>query len=257
MIYPSFADWWNQRGQNRAIADYDEIISDMDDDVYTALLASAQDYNNRLREFGSRAFYAPELVDGYEDCLDITGTGIMAYISIPRINVNLPIYHGTDENVLQVAAGHLEGTSLPVGGEGTHCVIMAHRGLPSAKLFSDLDKLEVGDIFTVTVLDQVLTYQVDQILIVLPTEVSDLQIEDGEDYLTLMTCTPYGVNSHRLLVRGTRIETADGAVSATGDAYQVSTPLASAAVAVILLILVLIFWGIFARVRRRWGRKRK
>ena len=167
-------------------------------------------------------FYEPSKLAGYEKTLDITGTGIMGYISIPKIKVELPIYHGTEDGVLQIACGHLEGSSLPVGGASTHAVLSAHRGLPSAKLFTNLDKLETEDTFTITILDRVLTYQVDEIAIVLPSETDKLQIEEGKDYCTLMTCTPYGINTHRLLVRGHRVETVkEKNIHVTAEAFQI------------------------------------
>ncbi|MCD8015560.1 MAG: class C sortase [Lachnospiraceae bacterium] len=202
LAYPTFSDWWNSKTQTHAIATYTETVDDMSEEEYTAMLEAAQAYNEMLYELGSSAALtqAEQIDEDYWDILDVSGTGIMGYITIDRINVNLPIYHGTDEGVLQIAAGHLEGSSLPIGGENTHSVISAHRGLPSSLLFTNLDKLEVGDTFTITVLDEVLTYEVDQITIVLPDEIEGLYIEEGKDYCTLMTCTPYGVNSHRLLV---------------------------------------------------------
>ena len=191
LLYPTFSNWWNEMHSSRAIADYDEIMANMSDDAYAHLFDAAMEYNKALAELSYPLMYYDE-VPGYWELLDITGTGIMGYINIEKIDIQLPIYHGTDEGVLQIAVGHVEGSSLPTGGEGTHCVLSAHRGLPSARLFTDLDKLEVGDVFTLTVIDLTLTYQVDQILIVEPHEVNALYAEDGEDYCTLVTCTPYG-----------------------------------------------------------------
>ena len=208
MLYPTVSDYVNQRHQSRALASYDETVNEMSDADYTAYFEAADAYNQRLAATPN-SFFTPEQVSGYDETLDVSGTGIMGYITIPRIGVELPVYHGTSDGVLQVAAGHLEGSSLPVGGAGTHAVISAHRGLPSAKLFTNLDQLEVGDTFTITVLDRELTYEVDKISIVLPTEVDELKVVDGKDYVTLMTCTPYGINTHRLLVRGHRVETPD------------------------------------------------
>ncbi len=243
LFYPSVSNWWNERISSRAISTYDESVSNLTDEEYDKMIEAAEDYNTRLSEAGVSAFYNPDLIDGYDDTIDITGTGIMGYVSIEKINVQLPIYHGTSVDVLQVAAGHLEGTSLPVGGESTHAVIMAHRGLPSAMLFTDLNELEVGDTFTITVLNRVLTYEVDLISIVEPNDVSLLQIEEGQDYVTLLTCTPYGVNTHRLLVRGHRIETeaAKSTATATGEATIVNNVLVSAIVAVVLLIPLLLW----------------
>ena len=191
--------------QSRAVASYKEATGNLTQQDTTALFETAQTYNTLLRQYGIQGFYDPSLIPGYEEALDVTGTGIMGYITIEKLDLELPIYHSTSPDVLQIAAGHLEGTSLPTGGEGNHCVISAHRGLPSAILFSDLDKMEVGDTFTITVLDQLMTYQVDQVLVVDPNQVDALQIEEGKDLCTLMTCTPYGVNTQRLLVRGVRI----------------------------------------------------
>lgn len=239
VLYPTVSDWWNRKHATRAIASYEETAQEMTQGDTDAYFAAADDYNARLAATPD-AFYTPELVPGYETTLDISGTGIMGYITIDKINVQLPIYHGTSDGVLQVAVGHLEGTSLPVGGSSTHCVLSAHRGLPSAMLFTNLDRLEVGDTFTVTVLDRLLTYEVDQISIVLPEEVENLQIVDGQDYMTLMTCTPYGINSHRLLVRGRRVENAaDKHINITPDATRID-PLLVAPVAALPILLVLL-----------------
>ena len=188
-------------------------MQSLTDDAYDAMLQASRDYNQSLAARETSYFLSERQQAEYDSLLDVGGTGIMGYITIPRIGVELPIYHGTSDGVLQIAAGHLEGTSLPVGGASTHAVISAHRGLPSAKLFTNLDQLEVGDTFTITVLDRVLTYEVDKISIVLPTETDSLKVVDGKDYVTLMTCTPYGINTHRLLVRGRRITTPDKLLS--------------------------------------------
>ena len=239
VLYPTVSDWVNRRNASRALVSYDETVNALSDADYEAYFAAADDYNRRLAAT-ENAFYKPELVSGYEQTLDLTGTGIMGYITIQKIGVELPIYHGTGEGVLQVAAGHLEGSSLPVGGAGTHAVISAHRGLPSAKLFTNLDELEVGDTFTVTVLDRVLTYEVDRISIVLPNETDLLQPVPGKDYLTLMTCTPYGINTHRLLVRGHRVETVENQkhIRVTADAVRVQPAVVAPLLAVPLLVLL-------------------
>lgn len=245
ILYPSFSDWWNSMHQSRAIANYDSVLSDMKPEDYTHLLDSAVAYNQELRNINFPLMYHDK-VEGYYDLLDITGTGIMGYIEIPKIDVQLPVYHGTSDGVLQTAVGHVEGTSLPTGGPSTHCVLSAHRGLPSARLFTDLDKMEVGDVFTLTIIDWVLTYQVDQILIVLPHEVEALYVQEGEDYCTLVTCTPYGVNSHRMLVRGTRIDNIEEAraVRVTADAVRIEpiivAPLLAIPVLLVLFIVLLI-----------------
>lgn len=210
LLYPTFSNWWNERHQSRAIASYQEIVEQNGDETNNEALAAAEAYNERLREErGSGRMTLSNLTDEqtqeYNQLLDVTGSGIIGYVRIPKIDVMLPIYHGTDEAVLQVAIGHIEGSSLPVGGKGTHTVISGHRGLPSARLFTDIDSLGEGDVFMITVLDRKITYQVDQILTVLPNETDALAIDPDEDYCTLVTCTPYGINSHRLLVRGHRI----------------------------------------------------
>lgn len=186
MLYPTVSNYVNQRHQSKAIAAYDEKVSEMKPEDYTKYFEAAEKYNKKLAKNPS-AFYNPDEIKGYEKILDISGTGIMGYITIKKLGVELPIYHGTDEGILQIAAGHLKGTSFPVGGDSTHSVISAHRGLPSAKLFTDLDKMEVGDTFTITILNREITYEVDDISIVLPDETDSLQIEDKKDYCTLMT----------------------------------------------------------------------
>ncbi len=209
LLYPSISDYINEKNSSRAIANYDNIIEQMEEEDYTKEWEAAIEYNQYLADF-SNLSVAASVEDErehslYKQLLDVTGTGIMASIKIPSVKINLPIYHGTDEAVLQVGAGHYLGSSLPIGGESTHAILTGHRGLPSAKLFTDLDRLEVGDVFYIKVLGEILEYQIDQIEIVLPEEVEGLSIVPGEDYVTLVTCTPYGINSHRMLIRGTRI----------------------------------------------------
>ena len=252
MLYPTVSDYVNQKNQSRAVASYSEEVENLSDVDYQAYFDAADDYNRRLAETPD-AFYRPEEVSGYTDTLDVSGTGIMGYITIPKIGVELPIYHGTSDGVLQVAAGHLEGSSLPVGGAGTHAVISAHRGLPSAKLFTNLDELEVGDTFTITVLDRELTYEVDQISIVLPTETDLLQPVEGKDYVTLMTCTPYGINTHRLLVRGKRIENAENQkhIRVTADALRIEPIIVAPALAVPMLLVLLVVMLAVPHLRKR------
>lgn len=252
LLYPTVSDYINFKHQSRAIASYEETVSGYTDDDYAAIFAAADDYNAALRS-EPMSFYDPSLVAGYTDTLDVSGTGIMGYITIKKIGVELPVYHTTGDSVLQVAIGHLEGSSLPVGGESTHCVLSGHRGLPSAKLFSELDKLEVGDTFTITVLDRVLTYEVDQIKIVLPNEMDDLRVVDGEDYCTLVTCTPYGINTHRLLVRGTRIETAEtkAVVYVEPDAYRIDPIIVTPAIAAPMLLALLVILLVKYRRKRK------
>jgi len=252
MLYPTVSDYINQKNQSRAVASYSEEVENLSDVDYQAYFDAADDYNRRLAETPD-AFYRPEQVSGYTDTLDVSGTGIMGYITISKIGVELPVYHGTSDGVLQVAAGHLEGSSLPVGGAGTHAVISAHRGLPSAKLFTNLDELEAGDTFTITVLDRVLTYEVDQISIVLPTETDLLQPVEGKDYVTLMTCTPYGINTHRLLVRGKRIENAENQkhIRVTADALRIEPIIVAPALAVPMLLVMLVVMLAVPHLRKR------
>ena len=241
LLYPTFADWWNGLHQSKAIAIYDEVMANMSDEDYSHLFDAAMEYNRALAQLDYPLMYFKD-VPGYEELLNVTGNGVMGYITIEKIGVQLPVYHGTGESVLQIAVGHVEGSSLPTGGAGTHCVLSAHRGLPSARLFTDLDKMELGDTFVLNVIDLTLTYQVDQILIVEPHEVNELYTVDGEDYCTLVTCTPYGVNSHRILVRGTRIENekklAD--IRVTADAALIKPVLVAPFVAAPILLVLFI-----------------
>ena len=242
LLYPAVSDYWNSKHQTRAIAVYSEEVSGLDKEQYQALWADAAAYNASLRERDNAYLLTEEQKAAYEQLLNISGLGIMGYIEIPSIDCSLPIYHGTEESVLQIAIGHLEWSSLPVGGESTHCVLSGHRGLPSAKLFTNLDKLQEGDVFLLRVLDEVLTYEVDQILIVEPQEIAALQITEGEDLCTLVTCTPYGINTHRLLVRGHRIENAPETrlVRVTADAVQIEPLLVAPIVALPMLLVLLI-----------------
>ena len=195
----------NAKHASRVVVNYDDAVKEITPEDFSQYFEVAEEYNERLRQ-NPNPFSEDNRTEGYETALNVDGSGMMGYLEIPKISVKLPFYHGTSGAVLNEAVGHLEGSSLPVGGEGTHVVLSAHRGLPSAKLFTDLPELGEGDIFILTVLDRKMTYQVDQILTVLPTELEALEVEDGQDYVTLMTCTPYGINTHRLLVRGHRIE---------------------------------------------------
>lgn len=253
LLYPTVSDRWNRMHQSRAITAYAEAAASMDDADYEKVMAAARAYNGELAARGGSVTLTEEEKAAYEAQLNITGQGIMGYIDIPKINCYLPVYHGTTEGVLQTSVGHLEGSSLPVGGESTHCVLSGHRGLPSARLFTDLDQIITGDMFMVCVLDEVLTYEVDQILVVLPEETEALAIETGKDYCTLVTCTPYGVNSHRLLVRGRRTDTLSGEMTQriTADAVQIETPLvvSVAAVPMIVVLLAALVYGV--RRRRR------
>lgn len=243
LLYPGFSDYWNQFHQSRAIAGYAETVAAMDDGEYERLWNAAEDYNRRLAESAAEYALPDELPEEYAQQLNVGGDGVMGYVEIPEIECSLPIYHGTDDAVLQSAVGHIEWSSLPVGGESSHCVISGHRGLPSAKLFTNLDKLVEGDLFFLQVLDETLSYEVDQIRIVEPQELSDLQIEAGKDYCTLVTCTPYGVNTHRLLVRGHRVdnEVLAQTVRVTSDAIQVEPVLVATALAVPVLLILMIW----------------
>ena len=242
LLYPSVSDYVNSFHQTRAIAGHGEIVSAMDEDECQRQWDAAVAYNAQRRSEKNDFFLTEAETAKYNEMLNISGDGIMGYIEIPMINCSLPIYHGTDDDALQIAIGHLEWSDLPVGGEGTHCVMSGHRGLPSAKLFTRLDKLKEGDRFMLRVMDRVLTYEVDRILIVEPEDTSALLAEDGKDYCTLVTCTPYGVNSHRLLVRGHRVENAESSSSMyiTADASQIEPLIVAAVIAVPVLLILLI-----------------
>lgn len=252
LLYPTVSDYWNSTRQSRAIVEYTQQVSDIEQTLYDQTWADAQAYNQALLSKEDRYELSEEEQAEYDSLLDITGDGIMGYIEIPSIRCSLPICHGTDEDVLRNAVGHIEGTSLPVGGESTHCVLSGHRGLPSARLFTDLDELEAGDLFILRVLDEVLTYEVDQIKIVEPQELDALEIEEGKDYCTLVTCTPYGVNSHRLLVRGHRVENQAEAktVRVTADAMQIEPMIVAPLMAAPVLLLLLV-WLIFSGRKKR------
>ena len=223
MLYPTVSDWWNTMHQARLVTDYTAKVQEMSTAEYEDFLEKAQAYNEALNQLSFPFSEHSTLESQYLDALDISGNGMMGYISIPKINIELPIYHGTSDSVLNSAAGHLEGSSLPIGGESTHAVISAHRGLPTAKLFTDLNELQEGDIFTITILNETLTYQVDQILIVDPTQMEALNVIPGEDHVTLMTCTPYGINTQRLFVRGIRVPNEDVEAILASDAYKIPT----------------------------------
>ena len=217
LLYPSVSQYWNTKTQTRAVENYQDILDSLNQNDYDAFFQDAENYNRLLTELSFPLTDYIQL-EGYNNILNVNGNGIMGYVVIPKLGVELPVYHGIAAEVLNIACGHLEGTSLPAGGMSTHCVLSAHRGLPHAKLFTDLDKMELGDTFQLNVLDRTLTYQVDQIKVVRPDEIDDVQIVEGEDLCTLLTCTPYGINSHRLLVRGARIENAAPALYVTSDA---------------------------------------
>ena len=251
LLYPTASDYWNSLHQSKVISEFAADVEKLDQTTYDQMISAAKKYNEELLTNDDRFHPTAAERKRYERLLNISKNGVIGYIEIPSIKKSLAIYHGVDEAVLQVAVGHIAGSSLPVGGESTHSVISAHRGLPSAKLFTNLDKLAEGDIFLIRVLDETLTYEVDQILIVEPHEVDSLAIEPGKDYCTLVTCTPYGINTHRLLVRGHRIENqADAAsIRITADAMQVDPVLVAPMIAAPMLLLLLI--GLLIKHRKR------
>jgi len=242
LLYPSFSDWWNSRVQSRAISNYSELVANLDQTDYSHLWEAARAHNESLLDRGNPYLLSEEQREQYGQLLVLDDSGIMGYIEIPTLNQTLPLYHSTEEQVLQVAVGHIEWSSLPVGGESTHCVVSGHRGLPSAKLFTDLDKLVVGDLFMFHVLDETLTYEVDQILVVEPQETQELLIQEGKDLCTLVTCPPYGVNSHRILVRGHRVENLEATqqVRVTADAMIIEKMVVAPFVLVPILLMMLI-----------------
>lgn len=249
LLYPTISDYWNSFHQSRAIAKYTEQVAELNNDLYKQLWEDAAAYNERLLTKLNRYKMTSEEKAEYESLLNVSGNGIIGYIEIEKIDCSLPVYHGTAESALQIAAGHIEGTSLPVGGASTHCVISGHRGLPRAKLFTNLDRLVEGDTFELHILDEILTYEVDQISVVEPDEVEKLEIEEGKDYCTLVTCTPYGINTHRLLVRGHRVANREKPEEETivSETVQEETkagfsiiPLVAVLIFIILVILLLI-----------------
>lgn len=253
LLYPTVSDYWNSLHQSKAITEYAEQVANLDDNRYEQLWQDAESYNQALLTKADRYEFSEEEQAEYESLLNVSGNGIIGYIEIPRIGCSLPVYHGTEEAVLQIAVGHIEGSSLPVGGESTHAVLSGHRGLPSARLFTDLDKLAEGDTFVLRILDETLTYEVDQILIVEPYEMSALDIEEGKDYCTLVTCTPYGINTHRLLVRGHRVDNIEEAktIRVTADAMQIEPVIVAPLVAVPMLLLLLIGLLVSTRKKKR------
>ena len=243
LLYPALSQYWNSKTQTHAVDNYQEILDSLPKEDYTKYFEEADHYNIALRNLDVPLMEYSQLTE-YNQILNVSGTGVMGYITIEKLGVELPLYHGTSDSVLNIACGHMEGTSLPIGGESTHSVLSAHRGLPHAKLFTDLDKMEVGDVFTITILDRIMTYQVDQIKVVNPNEIDEVHIIDGEDHCTLLTCTPYGINSHRLLVRGTRIENAAPILYVTSNAFKidslVATPVVAAPILLVLLIVLMV-----------------
>ena len=245
LLYPTVSNYVNSLHQSRLVADYMHGVSELSDDRKTNLFSQAESYNRYLAEYPMHLTLSEAELAEYRGVLDVSGTGVMGYLEIPKIGVSLPIYHGTEETVLEFAVGHLPGTSVPVGGPSTHAVITGHTGLPSARLLTDVEKLDPGDIFYVQIMDETLTYEVDQIRVVLPEVTKDLEIAPGEDYVTILTCTPYGVNSHRLLVRGHRIETAkENIMRFAADALQIDPlivmPFLAAPILLLIFLLVML-----------------
>lgn len=250
LLYPSISDFYNQKVQSKAIVDYESILNNISKEDYTSYFEKANNYNKKLLAM-KRPLLTYKNIKDYNQILNLNRNGMIGYLTIDKIKVELPIYHGTSNEVLSKAVGHLEGTSLPVGGSGTHSVLSAHRGLPSFKLFTDLDKLELGDTFVINVLDQTLTYQIDKITIVKPNQVNDLKIEKDKDYVTLLTCTPYGINTHRLLVRGVRIENINNKkLFVTTEGFKISKLVVMPLVA-IPLILILLLIILFKPIEKR------
>ncbi len=256
LLYPSLSDYWNSFHASQAVATYSEEVRNLNADKYDRLIGEAREYNAALPGRYKAFFLSESDRSTYNALLDVNGTGVMGYIEIPTIQISLPIYHGTEDEVLQIAVGHLDWSSLPVGGEGTHCVLSGHRGLPSAKLFTNLDKLVAGDKFVIRVLDEVMTYEVDQILIVEPNDLSALAIEKGKDLCTLVTCTPYGVNSHRLLVRGHRVENESEEIRVTSDAMEIDPLIVAPAVALPMLLALLFILLVSGKKKKSDGGKK-
>ena len=257
--YPTVSNLWNQAHQSRAIATYSKQVEKLDVSENKKMLKAARKYNKSLLKKSDHWKLSKKDKKKYESLLDVSGTGIMGYIEVPKIDCSLPIYHGTDEGALQIAIGHLEGSSLPVGGKSTHCVLSGHRGLPSARLFTDLDQMEEGDIFILNILGRKLAYEVDQINVVLPEEMSDLEIEEGKDLCTLVTCTPYGINTHRLLVRGHRTEYVEKKVAEEKKEVQTKKTdirLMIAGGAGVLILLIIIIVIVIKRRRKRRNQQR-
>ena len=257
LVYPTVSNQWNTYRQSQLISNYQSVVQDMTPEDFTQEWEKAEAFNATITQNNLYSDVFGESTTDlqsteYWKVLNEAGDGIMGYLSIPKINIKLAIYHGTADDVLQTGVGHLNGTKLPIGGESTHCVVAAHRGLPSAKLFTDIDQLRNGDKFYIHVLDQILAYEVDQILIVEPAQLESLNIVDGEDYCTLLTCTPYGINTHRLLVRGHRIENEQGSIVVQREAIKIPAYIAAPAIAIpILFILLLVLMFTYRRKPKR------
>lgn len=243
LFYPSLSNYYNEKKQSRMISNYENIINGNNFMDFEKEKESAINYNIALSKIKEPLLNYDRL-NNYYDLLNINKDGMMGYITIEKIKVELPIYHGTSNEVLNSSVGHIEGSSLPIGGLTTHSVLSAHRGLPSAKLFTNLDRLEIGDTFKITILDEVLTYQVDKIVIVKPNNRDNIKIEENKDYITLLTCTPYGINTHRLLVRGVRIENTKKKSYITTEGFKINNlivvPILSTPIILLLLIITII-----------------
>lgn len=257
LLYPTVSNYWNTLHASRAVATYVDAVQNMGEDKRREMLQKAIDYNKSLTSDNQRLTISSARRREYESILDVDGNGMIGYIEIPNVNITLPVYHGTNDDVLQIAVGHLDWTSLPVGGTSTHCVLSGHRGLPSAKLFTNLDQVKEGDTFVIRVLDEVLTYEVDQIRIVEPAAVDDLMIENGKDYCTLVTCTPYGVNSHRLLVRGHRVENESESIRVTSEAIQIEPLIVAPAIAIPTLIIIFVLLIASSNKKKRKQKSQK
>ena len=249
LLYPSISSYWNSKTQSQVIVDYEAMLARIEAEDFSHYFEEADAYNQQLRML-ENPFNQYEQLENYWSILDVSGTGMMGYITVPKINQELPVYHGTADSVLAIAVGHFQGSSLPVGGESTHSVVSAHRGLASATLFTHLDRMEIGDLFYFSILDRTITYEVDQIRIVEPHDVSLIQVEPGMDYCTLLTCTPYGINTHRLLVRGHQVDNAQHKnIYIANEAYRVD-PLIVMPMVALPIILVLMIYVMFAPVTK-------
>lgn len=249
LLYPAISSYWNSKTQSEAIVDYEAMLANYKPEDYSAVFEEADRYNRELAALENPILNHRE-VEGYQDILNLSGIGMMGYVTVPKISQELPVYHGTSDAVLSIAAGHFEGTSLPIGGDSTHSVVSAHRGLPTAVLFTHLDRMEVGDTFYFTILDRTITYEVDQIRIVEPHDTSLIQIEDGKDYCTLLTCTPYGINTQRLLVRGHQVDASQKKkIYISNEAYRID-PLIVMPVVALPIIFVLLIYVMFAPVKK-------
>lgn len=249
LLYPSISSYWNSKTQSEAIVDYESMLSQYKPEDYTGIFEAAEEYNKKLFQLEDPMTEYPKLKE-YNEILNIGGNGMIGYITVPKISQELPVYHGTSEGVLSVAVGHLEGTSLPVGGESTHSVVSAHRGLPTAVLFTHLDRMEIGDVFYFTILDRKVTYEVDRIRIVDPNDSSLIQIDEGKDYCTLLTCTPYGINTQRLLVRGHQVdESQTRNLYIANEAYRIE-PLIVMPIVALPIIFVLLIYVMVAPVKK-------